>query len=361
MKKIKVLHISETFASGVYTYIKNVCKFLENDKRFELYVLYSNVRTENEKEEIINKEFPNSTKFIPINLSREISIKEDFRGLLGIRNIIKKINPDIVHLHSSKAGILGRIACFGLKGIKVFYTPHGYSFIREDISLPKKKIFYGIEKYITKIFNGTIIACGDSEYELGKKFTNEILLVRNGIKLKKSDTINDLEGKREGEIVVGTSGRIHIQKNPYLFNEVAKLLPNVSFIWIGDGELKTVLNSSNIIVTGWKTNEEVLDLLKKIDVFISTSLWEGLPFNILEAMLLAKPIVSNNILGNRVTIKNGVNGFLCDSKEEFVNAIKYSFENKIKFGKASKDLVKELFDLENNLQKLKAVYLQNAI
>lgn len=361
MKKIKLLHISETFASGVYTYIKNVCKFLENDERFEVYVLYSNQRVENEEENVIKKEFPANVEFIQLSLSREISLKRDFRGFLDIRKIVKKINPNIVHLHSSKAGILGRLACVGLTQVKTFYTPHGYSFIREDISLSKSKLFYGIEKYITKFFKGTIIACGDSEYELGKQFTDKIVLVRNGINLKELSVKKDLREKSKKNIIVGTSGRIHIQKNPYLFNEIAKLLPNVSFVWIGEGELRTLLNNPNITVTGWKTNEEVLTMLQELDVFISTSLWEGLPFNILEAMFLEKPIVSNNILGNRITIKNGENGYLCNTIDEFVFGINNCLENKDKFGRVSKDLVTELFDLERNLQELKTVYLQSEI
>ncbi|EPH10991.1 hypothetical protein HMPREF9713_02117 [Myroides odoratimimus CCUG 12700] len=355
MKKIKILHISETFASGVYTYIKNVCNFLESDNRFEVYIVYSTVRKENESEEVIKREFPNDVRFIPISLSREISIKSDFKGLISIRKIIKEINPNIVHLHSSKAGILGRMACIGLNQTQVLYTPHGYSFIREDLSKTKKSIFYNIEKYITKIFKGTIVACGDSEYEIGRQFTDDVLLVRNGIKLRSLNVIVKQVNERSK---IGTCGRIHLQKDPYLFNEIAKSLPECDFIWIGDGELKELLTSSNIIITGWKTNEEVMTLVNELDVFISTSLWEGLPFNIIEAMALGKPIVSNDIDGNRITIENGENGYLCSSNEEFVQAIHKSLENKEKYGVASEQRVNRLFDLDKNLEELKKIYLK---
>lgn len=361
MKKIKILHISETFASGVYTYIKNICKFLEDDNRFEIYTLYSTVRKENEREEVFRNEFSKNVIFIPICLSREISVKSDLKGVWDIRKVIKQINPNIVHLHSSKAGILGRLACVGLTKMNVFYTPHGYSFIREDISPVKKRIFYNIEKYITKFFKGTILACGDSEYDIGKKFTNDILLVRNGIKLEGFGVHKKVTSSTQVGKVVGTSGRIHLQKNPALFNEIASLLPSLKFIWIGDGELKDLLTSENIVVTGWKTNEEVMELINDLDVFISTSLWEGLPFNIIEAMALGKPIVSNDIDGNRITIENGINGFLCDTIEEFVQAINKCIEGQEKYGFLSEKRASELFDLDKNLEKLKGIYLNKTL
>ncbi|WP_010250448.1 glycosyltransferase [Myroides injenensis] len=356
MEKIKLLHISETFASGVYTYIKNICKYLENDNSFQIYVLYSVVRQENENEEVINRDFSKNVVFIPISLSREISIKSDLKGLKNIRNIINEIKPNIVHLHSSKAGILGRLACVGLNNTKVLYTPHGYSFIREDISKFKRYFFLNIEKYITKLFKGDIIACGDSEYEIAKKFTNNVFLVRNGIKLDKLNL--PISNNSKDPIIIGTSGRIHMQKNPQLFNKIAKLLPNFKFIWIGDGEYIKVLNSSNITVTGWKTNEEVMELITKIDVFISTSLWEGLPFNIIEAMALGKPIVSKNIEGNKITVEQGINGFLCNEPIEFVDAIKKCVSNLKTFEKASRERAESLFDLEKNLMDLKRIYLK---
>lgn len=361
MEKIKVLHISETFASGVYTYIKQVCQFLAKDKGFEIYVAYSNERIENEQEDVILQEFPSNVTFFKLNLHREISPISDFKGVLAIRNLIKKIKPNIVHLHSSKAGILGRISSLGLKkDTCFFYTPHGYSFIREDISKNKQCFFYNIEKYITKLFGGVILACGDSEYELAKIFSKSVVLVRNGINIKLIESrVSEISTKQSKDRhIIGTCGRICIQKNPSLFNKIALSMPDYTFIWIGEGEMRSELTSSNIIVTGWKTHSEVIMLLSKLDVFLSTSLWEGLPFNILEAMALKKPIVSNNIKGNSITVKNSENGFLCNKEFEFVNGIMSCIENNSTYGNASYTRVNELFDIEKNLQNLKEVYLR---
>src|SRR5690606_9712262 len=159
-----------------------------------------------------------------------------------------EIKPDIIHLHSSKAGVLGRIASILFPKVKVFYTPHGYAFTREDISKFKKKLYWNIEKYVTKIFGGTTIACGDTEYEYALNI-GPAVLVRNSVKpiTIKNEDKDELEDR---EVLIGTIGRISAQKNPKLFNEIARHFPDIKFIWIGDGELKNSLTSRNITVTG---------------------------------------------------------------------------------------------------------------
>lgn len=354
MEKIKLLHISETFVSGVYTYIKQICNYLQDNDDFEVHVIYSTDREETKIDRIPN-DFSSKIILHEISMKREISPKEDFKSVVKIRKKIKEINPDLIHLHSSKAGILGRVAAFGLKK-KIIYTPHGYSFIREDISAKKKKMFFSIEKIIQLVIPVQIIACGEQEYNISKKIDKNAKVILNGVNLNFFHNLN-YEYKINKPLIIGTSGRISIQKNPKLFNHIAKEFPLFKFYWIGDGDLKKELTEPNIYITGWKNYDDCIELLKTFDIFISTSLWEGLPFNILEAMALKKPIISNNIEGNLITVEQGVNGYICNTIDDFKKSIEITSKNLNEMGESSFNRVSELFNQEKNMHKLINLYL----
>ena len=132
---------------------------------------------------------------------------------------------------------------------------------------------------------------------------------------------NILRTDMEGTFTVFTLGRICRQKNPKAFNAIAQSLPDIQFIWIGNGELRNELRSPNITVTGWVDRNQAISLALRSDVFILPSLWEGLPISLLEAMYMKKPCVVSNVIGNRDVIKSGINGYLCNDVPDFVKAI----------------------------------------
>src|SRR5690606_33464644 len=115
---------------------------------------------------------------------REFSLIKDIKSTAQLVKTLKNINADIIHLHSSKAGVLGRVAvCFLKKKSLVYYTPHGYSFIRTDISKLKKNTYKFIESKMNYFFGTTTIACGDTEYEIASKI-GKSKLIRNGVNIK---------------------------------------------------------------------------------------------------------------------------------------------------------------------------------
>src|SRR5690606_32152569 len=152
-------------------YIKDLCSFCETEKNIESYVMYSGKREGTNSSNFAQDFFPNTT-LIEVEMEREISPINDLLAVYQMIIKIRKIKPDVIHLHSSKAGVLGRIAAKTFPKAKLYYTPHGYSFVREDISKKRKKLFWTIEKTISTLFGGITIACGDSEYELAKKINN---------------------------------------------------------------------------------------------------------------------------------------------------------------------------------------------
>ncbi|QTE21500.1 glycosyltransferase [Polaribacter cellanae] len=363
MNETKVLHIVESFGGGIYTYLKNFTKFIQNDKNIYIktYIVYSGKRKEIDSL-IIDKEFPDKVKMIEIAMEREISLIEDFKSTRKIIKIIKKIRPDVIHLHSSKAGVLGRISNFFIADkIQLFYTPHGYSFVRKDISPIKKKIFYYIEKISGKIFKSTTIACGDSEFKLAKKINNS-KLVRNGVFIQEKET--NVKTPTNNTLLLGTVGRITEARNPRLFNDIALKYPNYNFLWIGGGELKSLLTAPNIKITGWLNEQkEVLKFLETLDIYLQTSLWEGLPIAVLEAMAHKKPVIATNIIGNKDAVLHEKTGYLFNNITE-IDKYVLLLKDKLKRAEIGENgfvRCKKYFDNKKNFKQLVSLYLESSL
>lgn len=315
MSKKKILYIVGAMGGGVFTYIVDLANELVNE--FDVYIAYG-IRPQTPYN--YQEYFDSKIKLIKVeNFVREVSPYKDLKALSEIKKIEKKVKPDIIHLHSSKAGVLGRIA-FNGKKIPVFYTPHGYSFLMRDTSIVKRLIYWWIEK-IFSFRKCTIISCSHGEYKESLKLTKNSTYVNNAINIEALDKRLSKVKKEEHPLTVFTLGRICYQKNPKLFNLIARAMPDTKFLWIGDGELVNELTSPNIEITGWVDREEALKKSMNADVFVLTSLWEGLPMSLLESMYMKKICVVSNVIGNNDVICNGKNGYVCSSVEEYVNAI----------------------------------------
>ena len=157
--------------------------------------------------------------------------------------------------------------------------------------------------------NCTTISCSVGEHQESLKLTKHATYVNNGINMAELQEIIEKTKKVEHPFTVYTLGRTCYQKNPALFNEIAESLPNVKFVWIGDGELRGQLTGKNIEITGWADRSTAIRYAVNADVFLLTSRWECLPISLLESMYMKKICVVSNVIGNRDVIHNGENGF----------------------------------------------------
>ena len=320
--KKKILYIVEAMGGGVFTYIVDLANELVDT--YDMYIAYA-----------VRKQTPSNYKdyfdkrihLIEVkNFARAINATKDIAAFFEIRKIAKEIKPEIIHLHSSKAGALGRFAFSG-KRVPLFYTPHGYSFLMQNSSEARRKIYKGIE-FVCGKRNCTTISCSKGEHSESLKLNKQAVYVNNGINMEQlQKLIDELGDAKQHPFTVFTLGRICYQKNPALFNKIALAMPDVRFLWIGDGELRSELTAPNITITGWTERKEALKYSASGDVFVLTSLWEGLPISLLEAMYMKKVCVVSNVIGNRDVIKNGTNGFVCNSVDEYVRTIKCAKNN----------------------------------
>lgn len=314
-EKKKILYIVEAMGGGVFTYIVDLANELVNE--YDMYIAYA-VRKQTPKN--YEDYFDKRVHLIEVkNFGRAIDPTKDIAAFFEVKKIASEVRPDVIHLHSSKAGAIGRVAFNGK--IPMFYTPHGYSFLMEDYKPMKRRMFELIESVCAQR-NCTTISCSVGEHQETLRLTKRATYVNNGINMSELQDIIDKTEKSEHPFTVFTLGRICYQKNPTLFNEVAEKLPEVRFVWIGDGELRDALRSKNIETTGWADRATAIRYAVNADVFLLTSRWEGLPISLLEAMYMKKTCVVSSVIGNRDVIHSGKNGFVCTKAEEFAEAIR---------------------------------------
>ena len=313
----KILHITESMGGGVLSFLIDQTNALAD--KYEIYIAYA-VREQTPKN--LSSFFDKRIHLIKVkNFQRSVNPVKDLKAFAEIRRIAEKVKPDIIHLHSSKAGAVGRLA-FNGKKIPVFYNPHGYSFLMKDQSKAKCMIYKTIE-WLCGLRKCTTICCSNGEYLESKPISRRSVCVNNGINISSLQEILEKQPQpSEHPFTVFTLGRISYQKNPVLFNQIAEKMPDVNFVWIGDGELREELKAPNISITGWVNREQALAYSIPCDAFLLTSLWEGLPLSLLEAMYMKKVCIVSDVIGNHDVITTGVNGLVCNSADDFVNAIR---------------------------------------
>ena len=341
-----IMHITEVLSGGVLPVIAGICNGLSSDYSF-IVVYGLRFDTPQNLDEI----FDTNVKLIPMPMLKlKMSIKNDLLAVKELRKLVKSEKPDIIHIHSTKAGIDARIGLVGFK-TKKYYTPHGFCFLRKDQNGIKHSVLVIMEKFLT-IFCDGIVACGNNEYEEAKKLTSKAFLINNGIDTKFIDLAEMDVDEIEHDYTIYTVGRIGPQKNPKLFNKIAAAFPNYRFVWIGDGECRDQLTSPNIYISGLLQREEVIKKAKNYDCYLSTSLWEGLPIALMEAMYMGKKCVVSDVEGNNELIHDGTTGFIYKDYNDACSMIK----NGQDYGDNAREYIKEQYTIDVMNSKYRELY-----
>jgi glycosyltransferase involved in cell wall biosynthesis len=268
-------------------------------------------------------QLPPGLDVIGWDADRAISFGADRAAYLALVAHLERLKPDVVHMHNSKAGALGRIACRRL-GIRNIYSPHGPAYLRRDISVFKRFAYFAVE-CVLALFGDQLVASSEGEMRAIRWMPGRKHLVHNGI------SVAEIQRKASGTPVLAHQGllrivissRIWAQKNPELVAKLAAQSPQEwEWCWIGDGPLRDVLDATGrVTILGWQAPEAVLATVKTADIYLQASHWEGMSFALLEAMTLGKPCVVSNVPGNRDLVRNGICGFVCDGDAEYREAL----------------------------------------
>ncbi len=364
VQKTKIIHITQGFG-GLFTYIKQIIQESDREK-FDIEIIAPH--------NIECKEFCDkfSVKYIIIELERGFSPLKDLSGLQKLYSYLKKSKPDLVHVHSAKAGFLGRLVASFL-GIKSIYTPHGISYL--SFTGLKRMIFFMLEIFAKK-HTQYVLACSESEkirclYEIGIP-EKKITVIENAIIVNDSsqDKLIDCMSPH-----IGVIARLTYQKNPILFVEIAKkikeIIPQAKFSILGAGIHDHLINEvttkieeyglkENFKIHQWGSFSSSSEYLKTLDIFLMTSVFEGLPFSLLEAMNENVLCITSKCDGCNDVINNNENGFSCMVLEDYVKCIIKAMNNpelshNLRIH-AKKDL-KEKYNLDNFISKLENYYL----
>ncbi|WP_144512361.1 glycosyltransferase family 4 protein [Bacillus sp. FJAT-22090] len=296
-------------------------------------------------------------------LVRNIHPIKDFIALLDLRQKIKKLRPDIVAIHSSKAGVLGRIACWSLR-IPFVFTAHGWSFT-EGVEKKQQQFYRKIEKWTGKISSTVITVC-DHDRNLALKHEvlpfAKIKTIHNGVIDTKSTQFQ--RGMKETVKILMVARFDKPKKQLELLEALLHVKDlNWHMIFAGDGSLKQrsaqFVQEKNLShkVTFLGNHSNISELLNEADIFVLTSSWEGLPLSILEAMAHGLPIIASNVGGVKEAVRDWKNGFLIH--ENLSEQLSILIEDALlreKMGEKSREIYEASFTFDNMYKKTLSTY-----
>lgn len=372
--KVNVLHlITKLELGGAQTSTLKIIRKL-NRKKFNVFlgtgkggILTDEARNIPETKMVIFKE-----------LKHEINPFYDLLAIFAVKSILNKEKIDIIHTHSSKAGIIGRFAAKLAGTPHIVHTIHGFSFNNYQHFL-KRRLFVFLERWAA-LYTSRFIAVSTADIMKGLKVNignkDSYSLIRYGIDIKVFNEQRSNNLKKELEIpesgiVVGMIACLKPQKSPIDFIKLASLVvkkyPNTYFLLIGDGILrkeveKTIVEfglNKNCILAGWRN--DIPELLSIFDIFVLTSLWEGLPITILEAMASGKPVIATKVDGAIDVIKDRYNGFLVphgkpEMAAERVIELISNRDLRSKMGSHAKESLTKEFEEDSMVKKIEELY-----
>jgi len=314
------------------------------------------------------------------NLSRPIHPLRDFRAFMELHRILRKEKPHIIHTHSSKAGILGRWAAW-LAGVPVrIHTYHGFGFH------PLQNRFHCTllmtAEWLTSWITTRVIFVSQANQETAGRLFFRIggksSLIRSGIPLQHYPARLESPEKKRLSLGIGPNrhlitsiGNLKPQKNPKDFILLAKMVyekvPEARFFFIGDGESRGEAEDmvlryglhEKCFFPGWR--QDVAEILTASDLFVLTSLWEGLPRSLVEAMATGLPVAAYSVDGIRDVVRNGINGYLAYPRDvgglaEKVIQLLRDPPLRLRMGEAAKKSVGQEFDIDHMVQLQEKLY-----
>lgn len=300
-------------------------------------------------------------------LQRSLNLRLDVQAIFKLHRLIKKISPDILHLHSSKAGAIGRLAARGLF-CKVIFTVHGWAFT-EGVSKARSFVYRDIEKILANYTDKIICV---SQYDLNLAVKMKV------VNLKKAIVI--LNGAEETSYVESNSSnnkmtltmvaRFDTQKNQELLIKSVESIKSNPFIiqFVGEGPTKKNCEqlvhqldlSNNFKFLGFR--KDVQKILDGSDAFILITNYEGLPISIIEALREGLPVIASDVGGINEMVREDYNGFLVNNGKGSIdinNAILTMIKDKEKrkyFGNNSRYIFEQKFTLKKELDAVNTVY-----
>jgi len=356
----RILHITEALGGGI-AYSVPLLMRSQSDAGHEVILLYSR-RRDTPSEEALDRLLPAPIRREQLAMVREISPVQDLGAVLAVRKAVRRLDPDVVHLHSSKAGAVGRLAVIGLSHDRVFYSPRGVSFLRKGVGRFGPGI-YRLAEWVLARISGTIVAVSPSERDvIGSELSlDSVKLLENAVEVP---LVPKKVAERSGAgspLRVVTAGRISWEKAPWRFGDLARQFANTcKFTWVGEGEGKERwFDGAEVEVTGWVKVEEVRRRVAEADVFLLLSEYEGLPVALIESQVSGLPAVVTDVVGCRDVVVSEETGFVVKDVDEAARALQRLLDEpalRRRLGARASLLASQRFDSRTLAQRSLEVY-----
>lgn len=290
------------------------------------------------------------TKIPCKSLQRHLSLLKDFTTFFYFLYLRWHLQPDVVHLHSSKAGALGRLA---FSSGKIVYTVHGFDSIRLRYRKHIRE-----ERWLQKFCN-TIVAVSqyDADNLKTEDITQGVCTIHNGINKSKGNHQFPITIPSQYKKTVLCIARVNPPKRHDIFIETAHKLPQYAFVWIGNQE-PVSHTPDNVFFLG--NLPHAVNYCASADLFMLPTNYEGLPMSIIEAMSQGCPIVASDVGGIKELVVDHENGFLVNNTaDEFASKIEEILGNDLvqkRMANASLQRYEEYFTAQKMVEKYEQVY-----
>ena len=348
--KIHIVHVAEAWKGGVATYVESLINAQVQDKhRVTLIVDKNNFEADLRQLNCDIVFFNGSRNPAKIfNVSREVLAH------------LKALSPDLIHCHSTFAGAYCRLQ---KPSAKTIYTPHAWSFYKEDVSPLHKKAYQWIEQYLAK-HTDRIICISQEEINAALKAgipQNKLSLLYTG--LKDASAANSQARDVENKLKIGFFGRFDYQKGfDLLLKSHNKLNAELEIHLFGDFvRSETSSFPDSFIHHGWIPNQQIHQQMCQMDAIIVPSRWEGFALTPLEAMRAGKALVISNCSSLPEVVIDGYNGLIIphlsdDGIANTLNRLDFTLCNEL--GSNGRQVFEKRFSFEHFYQQLMALYRQ---
>ena len=319
---IAVLHVTDASSAGVLSAVTTIARQQSQDPRFSRVVFAYVLRPDSPDEEVIRA---------MAGPGVEVQRWSDQLGPGRLTDLVRVLfrqlrseRYDVVHLHSSRAGLLGRwVALATPHRDRTIYSPHAFAFAYGHWSRPRRLVLLALE--LTGAIPARRLVLNSS--------SEEAIARRSFPRVRTAVLVNAVDVARLRELRKSPDpdqpsfahvGRIAPAKAPGIFAAVAERVtervPGSRGRWLGDGD-RTLLGSSPVEVSGWLTTAELHDRLSSTSALLFTSQGEGMPMAVLEAQAMGVPVVASRVTGVVDLIDDGENGLLGDTVDELADAL----------------------------------------
>lgn len=370
--RLRVVQVLEATVGGTRKHVLDLCRGLDRE-RFELHAIVSAERDP----------APEETRQTLEDVGVAVTILPMIRGLSPVRDLtclralereLRRLQPDIVHTHSAKAGVLGRIAAHRVRVPAVLYTPHGFPFLMH-VPGPLRLAYLLTERRLAGTTTRLIAVC-DSEREValaaGVGRPDQVVVIENGVAFGPAPQVDRTSKRRqlglpEQALVILCAGDVRKQKgHAYALAAmeiVRRQVPQARLLVAGEAapagsDLRKPADGS---VQFLGPRDDVTELMACAEVLCQPSLWEGCPYAVIEAAGAGCAIVGSDIPGIRDLVHEGQTGWLARAGDsaDLARALLAALEDpeeRRRRGEAASALVHERYTLERMIAGTEQLY-----